>query len=177
MPTIVDHTHQRSIPETEVLTYLNDHGIHYEYWPVNAVPPALKSQSGLTDQEKEEILAAFQPEIERISAQFGYIKHDLIVLNPDSTPNLEELLQNFERRHRHREDEVRFIVDGAGIFTLTRGDETFSVTVEAGDLISVPAGTEHYFTLTPERNVKAIRLFQTVDGWVAIYPEDSLDAR
>lgn len=172
MPKIFDHTEKHQVPEAQIPQYLFEHGVHYEFWPVEAAPQELRAKSGLTDMEKETLLQSYQDNLNRISEQFGYISHDLIVLNPTSTSNLEELLANFERSHHHTEDEVRFIVDGEGVFTLTRGGDTFSVTVTPGDLISVPAGTEHYFTLTDQRNVKAIRLFQTKDGWVAIYRGD-----
>ena len=177
MPAIFDHTQKRELEEREISPYLSQHDIYYEYWPVDKVSEELRHKSALDPLEQQTLLAAFQDNVERLSQQHGYISHDLVVLNEASTPNLEELLHNFERVHHHHEDEVRFIVDGEGIFTLTRGNDTFSVTVTAGDLISVPAGTEHYFTLTKTRNVKAIRLFQTPDGWVAVYQEDPLETR
>ncbi len=172
MPKIVEQGTNREIPASDIPAYLKNHGVHYEFWPVDPAPASLRQKSGLALDEQDAILNAFKSDLERLSKQFGYISHDLIVLNPESTPNLEQLLKNFERVHRHTEDEVRFIVDGEGIFTLTRNGDTFSVTVTAGDLISVPAGTEHYFTLTETRNVKAIRLFQTKEGWVALYKDE-----
>ncbi len=172
MAKIYDHTHQKDIPTESIAAYLAEHGVHYEFWPVESAPEALRLQDSLTPAEQQAILGAFGESIARISKERGYISHDLIVLNPNSTANLEELLKNFERTHIHTEDEVRFIVDGEGIFTLTRNGDTFSVTVTAGDLISVPEGTPHYFTLTDVRNVKAVRLFQTKEGWVAIYQDE-----
>ena len=178
MPKIFDHTHQRELQYQEISSYLSQHGIYYENWPVNEAPEELRHKNSLTAGEQQALLAAFQDNLDRLSQQHGYIARDLVVLNEVITENLEELLHNFERTHHHTEDEVRFIVDGQGVFTLTRGTDTFSVTVTEGDLISVPAGTEHYFTLTETRNVKAVRLFQTKDGWVAIYKEeDTLETR
>ncbi|MEC9482011.1 MAG: cupin, partial [Halomonas sp.] len=37
----------------------------------------------------------------------------------------------------------------------------------AGDLISVPAGTPHWFDMGPEPNFMAIRLFTDSQDWVA----------
>lgn len=178
MPTIHDHV-RGDIPADEVQHYLTRHGVHYEFWPVDPVPENLRRKSGLNDEEKESILASLKGNLDRISRERGYISHDLIVLNTESTPNLDDMLHNFHRTHHHTEDEVRYIVDGEGIFTLTRDGDTFSITVTAGDLISVPVDTEHYFTLTESRNVKAVRLFQTKDGWVAIYKEEdpAIEAR
>lgn len=172
MPVIFDHKTNTEVPIDQQRAYLQSHGIHYEFWPVDGVPEHLRNKTALSSEEQQAILDQFQADLSRLAEQFGYISHDLIVLNPESTPNLEDLLKNFERPHRHTEDEVRFIVDGEGIFTLTREGDTFSITVTPGDLISVPEGTEHYFTLTAQRNVKAIRLFQTKEGWVAIYKDE-----
>lgn len=172
MAKIYDRTHRTEVPTESMAAYLAEHGVHYEFWPVESAPESLRLKDRLAPEEQQQILGAFGESIARISKERGYISHDLIVLNPQSTANLEELLKNFERTHIHAEDEVRFIVDGEGIFTLTRNGDTFSVTVTAGDLISVPEGTPHYFTLTDVRNVKAVRLFQTQEGWVAIYQDE-----
>lgn len=179
LPKIFDHQTQQTVDADQSRQYLTDHGVHYEFWPVEAAPDELRRKSALTGKEKNAIVESFKEKLDRISRERGYVSHDLIVLNSESTENLEELLANFERVHRHTEDEVRFIVDGEGVFTLTRNGDTFSVTVTAGDLISVPVGTEHYFTLTESRNVKAIRLFQTKDGWVALYKDEdgAIEAR
>jgi len=174
MAKVYDRTHQKEVPDSELIPYLTAHGIHYEYWPIDRLPESLRTQATLSAEEQSAVIAAFDSELQRMSRDYGYISHDMVVLNTVSTPNLDELLANFERFHRHSEDEVRFIVDGAGIFTLEREGDLFDVTVYAGDLISVPQGTRHYFTLTETRNVKAVRLFQTREGWVAIYDEEEV---
>jgi 1,2-dihydroxy-3-keto-5-methylthiopentene dioxygenase len=40
---------------------------------------------------------------------------DVIDVSPE-TPNLEVMLAKFNREHWHDEDEVRFIIRGAGLF-------------------------------------------------------------
>ncbi|MHB1611787.1 MAG: cupin domain-containing protein [Sulfobacillus sp.] len=152
-----------------IKNFLADHGVLWEYWAPEILPERLRTGLDLNDSEKEELLGQFQNELDRLAHEFGYISHDVIILHADTTPNLDDLLTNFQKEHHHSEDEVRFIVDGEGIFTLTRNGERFAVTVMPGDLISVPRGTRHCFTLTNSRYVKAVRLFQTKEGWVAIY--------
>ncbi len=157
---------------TTLVQFLTNHGIFYEYWDPSVLSDRLQHGLDLSDQEKESVFECFQSDLERLSEQHGYTSHDMIILSATTTPNLEELLTNFQREHHHTEDEVRFIVDGEGVFTLTRNDERFGITVTPGDLISVPYGTRHYFTLTDKRHVKAIRLFQSKEGWTAIYDKD-----
>lgn len=155
-----------------LIDYLADHGIFYEYWDPSILSDRLRTGLDLTETEKATIFEAFAADLDRLSKAHGYSSHDMIILNAKTTANLEDLLVNFQREHHHTEDEVRFIVDGEGVFTLTRNGERFAVTVTPGDLISVPYGTRHYFTLTNTRHVKAIRLFQSKDGWTAIYDQD-----
>lgn len=90
----------------------------------------------------------------------------------DKTPNLEALLEKFKKEHHHVDDEVRFVVDGSGVFPLKLDGEVVEVWVEAGDLIVVPAGTRHWFELDENRKIKCIRVFKTPAGWEAIYDEN-----
>lgn len=173
MAEIMDLTNNRQIAATHIAEFLQDHGIHYQTWPVEGLSKALRTRPDLPESDQSEILAHYQPQLQHMADAFGYTSHDVIVINKTVAPNLDELLVKFEKEHHHSEDEVRFIVDGEGVFTMTRHGDKFAATVKAGDLISVPAGTRHYFTLTASRHVKAIRLFQNADGWVAIYDDDS----
>jgi len=43
----------------------------------------------------------------------------------------------------------------------------FAVVCEAADLISVPAGTRHWFDMGPRPSFTALRLFVSPEGWVA----------
>ena len=47
---------------------------------------------------------------------------------------------------------------------------------EAGDLISVPRGTLHWFDLCADRRIRAIRLFQDSSGWTPHYTDSGVDA-
>ena len=76
----------------------------------------------------------------------GYVTADVIDVNPN-TPNLETMLAKFDKEHTHDEDEVRFILAGRGIFFLHLGEKVASVEVGPGDMLRVPRGTTHWFTL------------------------------
>ncbi|PFK46847.1 acireductone dioxygenase [Bacillus cereus] len=156
--------------EVEVEQFLQGEGVLYEKWDISKLPAHLKENYSLTDENKEEILAVFSNEIADVSNRRGYKAHDVISLS-SSTPNLDELLINFKQEHHHTDDEVRFIVSGHGIFAIQGKDgQFFDVELEPGDLISVPENARHYFTLQDDRQVVAIRIFVTTEGWVPIYP-------
>jgi 1,2-dihydroxy-3-keto-5-methylthiopentene dioxygenase len=80
------------------------------------------------------------------------------------------MLAKFDKVHTHSDDEVRYIIDGEGIFGFVLPDgRQVELTVETGDYINVPADTEHWFHLTEKRRIKAVRYFTSAEGWVANY--------
>ncbi|MED4281583.1 cupin domain-containing protein [Priestia megaterium] len=155
--------------QEEVSAFLANNEVIYENWDITKLPENLREKYDLTDEEKTEILNAFGEDIKDISERRGYKAQDVISLS-ESTPNIDELLKNFQRKHIHTDDEVRFIVNGHGIFVIQGKDgEFFDVELEPGDLISVPENILHYFTLMEDRKVVAVRIFVTTEGWVPIY--------
>lgn len=124
------------------------------------------------ESEQERVLRVFSKEVSAISEEGGYVTADVIALTPE-TPNLETMLARFDREHLHTEDEVRFVVDGRGVFTIhTVEDVVYDVEVHPGDLLVVPTDTWHWFTLCEDRQIKCIRIFQSKDGWTPHYREE-----
>lgn len=128
------------------------------------------------DADQEAVLAAFAPEVERLKAENGYRSVDVIRMTPDH-PERDALRTKFLSEHRHSEDEVRFFVEGEGLFTLRGEDQVHAVLCRAGDLISVPAGMRHWFDMGPSPRFTAIRLFVDPAGWVANFTGDAIADR
>ncbi len=141
--------------------------ILYESWePSHPLTP---------ESSAEEILEAYAPEIEALSREGGYVTADVIDIKPD-LPNLDAMLAKFSKEHWHDEDEVRFIIEGHGLFHIHPKDgPVLAIEVEAGDLIRVPRGTWHWFDLCGDRRIRAIRLFQDPSGWTPNYTESGVD--
>lgn len=159
--------------QNAVAAYLEQQEVIYEHWDIEKLPENLREKFDLNDEEKEEILEAFKTEIEDISERRGYKASDVISLS-DSNPNLDELLKNFQREHHHTDDEVRYVVSGHGVFIIQAKDERFfEVHLDPGDLISVPPNIRHYFTLSDDRKVVAVRIFVTPEGWVPVYEQEN----
>ena len=115
--------------------------------------------------------AGYQPTMDRLKTNKGYTEQDQIELRPD-TPNLEAVCAKFDGEHLHSEDEVRFVLEGEGIFDIRSNDDRWMrVKVEAGDLIVVPGGRYHRFELTDLKTIRCVRLFQDAAGWVPEYRE------
>jgi len=168
----IRNTNERISGEENVRAFLEKQGVLYEHWDTNKLPEELREKFVLSDEEKARILEIYDEEIKDLAARRGYRTWDVITLS-EATPNLDELLKKFEAVHTHTEDEIRAIVSGKGIFIIKGSDDVgyFDVELEAGDLISVPENTPHFFTLMENRKIVAVRLFIETDGWIA-HPYD-----
>ena len=150
----------------EISEFLKPFGIWFEQWQV-----AGRLSPAATDQD---ILAEYAPEIEQIKQKGGYVTADVINVHSD-TPNLDAMLQKFNKEHTHNEDEVRFTVSGKGVFHLDpEGGPVFGVTVESGDMINVPCGMKHWFNLCDDRHIRCIRFFEDIAGWTPHYVDNGV---
>ena len=168
MATItIRDTNQVIEGEENVNQFLEEQGVLYEKWDTTKLPAILQNETHLGDEGKEQVLATFDTEIRSLAKRRGYHNWDVIALNED-TPDLDALLKKFEQVHTHTEDEVRAITAGSGIFIIKSEEKGyFNVNLTPGDVISVPVNVPHFFTLTDERQVVAVRLFIEKEGWVA----------
>jgi len=151
--------------EAEVRTALGGLGIDYERWDLSRVE---------TDAPADAVLAAYAEEIDAMKQRGGYVTADVIDVNPE-TPGLDTMLARFDKEHTHSEDEVRFILAGRGIFFLNLDGKVVSVEVHPGDMLRVPRGTTHWFTLCADKRIRAIRWFQDATGWTPHYTGSGVD--
>lgn len=154
----------------EIKKFMNERGIIFEQW--EASQPLKDSDS------QETILKAYEHELGPYMKKHGYLNADVINVHKD-TPNIEAIRAKFLSEHTHSEDEIRFFVDGEGefFFHLSDRKEVFSLLCQKGDFISVPKGYTHWFDLAPKYYVKAIRVFQNPEGWVANYTNTGTEKR
>lgn len=160
--TLLDPERKEIRDPKDIKTFMNDRGIIFEQW--EASMPLKDSDDQAT------ILKAYEHELKPYMEKYGYQSADVINVHKD-TPNIEAIRAKFLSEHTHSEDEVRFFVDGEGQFFFHLPDrmEVFKLLCEKGDFISVPKGYTHWFDLAPKYHVKAIRVFQSQEGWVANY--------
>lgn len=139
--------------------------------PDSAVTPDELAKRGIlswtvsADEAERDALVA------SVKQQHGYVDEDFIELKPD-TPNIDAICAKFDKEHYHTEDEVRFVVEGNGIFDVRdSGDEWVRIEVDPGDMIVIPARTYHRFYLTETKHIRCMRLFANHDGWAPLYRE------
>ncbi len=154
----------------EIRQFLNDRGVYFDQWKCDVVFEDSATQ--------EEILNAYEKDLKPFMEKGGYLSADVISINK-LTENYEAIRTKFLGEHTHSEDEIRFFVDGQGIFWFNlEGEPIFNLLCEQGDLISVPTGTKHWFD-AGEKNpfVKAIRIFSNTDAWTPAYTESKIEEK
>ena len=137
--------------------------------PGSAVAPERLAQRGILSWSvptDETARAAFIADVKR---EHGYVDEDFVELKPD-LPNLDEICAKFDKEHFHTEDEVRYVVDGEGVFDVRDDNDSWiRIEVSSGDMIVIPARTYHRFYLTDRKHIRCMRLFANHDGWAPLY--------
>jgi 1,2-dihydroxy-3-keto-5-methylthiopentene dioxygenase len=150
--------HLRFIDFASIESTLKAIGVQFERWTAAHVLDF--------NVNNDEILNAYAEPIDRLRTQYGFQSADVVALNA-TNPDKIALREKFLNEHTHSEFEVRFFVEGCGLFYLHVGDQVFSVLCEQGDLLSVPANVTHWFDMGENPHFACIRLFTNPEGWVA----------
>ena len=83
----------------------------------------------------------------------GYTYCDFLELSKDKVADYDAKLKIFFSEHLHADEEIRFILDGSGYFDVRdRNDEWIRILVRKNDLLVLPAGIYHRFTLDNDVN-------------------------
>lgn len=143
-------------------------GVQFEQWQA--------SQPVQAGDPPEAIMQAYRADIDRLVAANGFNSVDVVSIAPEN-PAREQMRAKFLEEHTHAEGEVRFFVDGSGLFSLHVDGKVHEVLCEKGDLISVPDGTRHWFDMGPEPRFVAIRFFTNPDGWVGHFTGSDIAQR
>ncbi len=170
--SIVDDQQQSASREfsdgADIARELDKVGVLFERWQADT-PVA-------DDASQEAIIAAYQGSIDRLKEKYGFQSVDVVSLTPDH-PDKDMFRKKFLDEHTHSEFEIRYFIDGKGLFIIHQDDQVYSVLCEKGDLISVPAGTRHWFDMGSQPFFKCIRFFTSPDGWTANFTGDDIASR
>lgn len=124
-------------------------------------------------------------QVDEIATTRGYVSRDEVNISPASFAQkgldgaaFFSKLDEFYAEHLHEDEEIRYILDGAGYFDVRDADDNntnsnskkgrwIRAYLEKGDLLILPAGIYHRFTVTTDNYVKAMRLFKEEPKWIA----------
>jgi len=143
-------------------------GVEFERWEATQPLDAQATQ--------DEVIEAYRPSVDRLMKKYGFKSVDVISMYADH-PQKDAMRDKFLHEHIHEDFEVRFFVEGRGLFNLHKNGKVYAMLCERGDLLSVPANTTHWFDMGPEPCLKCIRLFAIPEGWVAKFTGDKIADR
>ncbi|KAH3682415.1 hypothetical protein WICPIJ_006601 [Wickerhamomyces pijperi] len=111
-------------------------------------------------------------QVDQLAKERDYKNRDQIEISPTSFGSEEALkakLDIFYAEHIHEDEEIRYVVDGEGFFDVrSKDDKWIRAKVAKNDLLILPAGIYHRFTLTSDNYIKAMRLFKEEPKWIAL---------
>ncbi len=93
--------------------------------------------------------------MEDIAKTRNYANRDEITVSPDAMgAAYDEKIRLFYDEHIHEDEEIRYILKGTGYFDVRDQDDRWMrIRAEPGDLLILPAGIYHRFTVD-EENVR-----------------------
>ncbi|MGC1104928.1 MAG: cupin domain-containing protein [Candidatus Acidiferrales bacterium] len=156
------------IMPAEIEMFLAGIGVEYQRWTrVNPIPATSFA---------DEILKAYEPELENYKASNNFSAYDVVDLTPE-TPGLEDMLCEFKKEHWHNDYEAHFILAGRGVCNVhTVGGLVVTVELEPGDLISIGRGIRHWFDLCAEKRFRAIRFLPQAENDSTAYTRSGIEA-
>lgn len=132
-------------------------GLAHGRWPLRDVG----------DGSLPAVRAAYGDELRPLAERFTLRSADRVRLQPGH-PGWAALRQQFLTEHTHDDAEIRYFLDGSGLFYVRRPDGgALGLLCEAQDWVAIPAGTRHWFDAGEQPDFDALRLFSTEHGWQA----------
>lgn len=148
-------SHQKDPPEFVSIEELKKIGVEYWYFE-----PESFVDDGLSEFKMKR----------------GYTYQDRIEVSPSTLENYETKIKSFYDEHIHRDEEIRYVLDGSGYFDVRDNyDKWIRIEVVKGDMIVLPSGIFHRFTLDDKNYIKAMRLFVGEPVWTP-YSRCDLDS-
>ncbi|KIM33350.1 hypothetical protein M408DRAFT_61744 [Serendipita vermifera MAFF 305830] len=151
--------HDPSLPELST-DQLSAYGLLYQHIPID------------TDQNWEQA-------IDLLAQERSYKNRDIIDISKESMGDqYEAKLKIFFHEHLHEDEEIRYILKGAGYFDIREpsSDQWIRISVTSGDLLVLPAGIYHRFTLDEGNYIRAMRLFKDEPKWTPYNRSTDTDA-
>ncbi|XP_063704727.1 acireductone dioxygenase [Culicoides brevitarsis] len=155
--------------------------------PHMTIPPQFLDENQLFERTGVEYFSinanafADDAKLQALRKSRGYSYEDEITCSKECLADYEEKLKSFFTEHLHTDEEIRLVLDGSGYFDVRsdkEDDKWIRIEVVAGDLIVIPSGIYHRFTLDMKNYIKAKRYFVGEPVWLPYNrPADDMSCR
>ncbi|KAF8626306.1 hypothetical protein AX15_004976 [Amanita polypyramis BW_CC] len=125
------------------------------------------------------LVEGYEREIDLIAKEREYKNRDIVNISKEGLGDAyEEKIRGFFQEHLHEDEEIRYILSGSGFFDVreTTSDAWIRIAVVPGDLLVLPAGIYHRFSLDQLDNIRALRLFKDEPRWIPYNRSAETDA-
>ncbi|KAJ6461752.1 ARD/ARD' family-domain-containing protein [Mycena sanguinolenta] len=103
----------------------------------------------------------------KLVSERAYKNRDVINVSREGAV-YEEKIRGFFEEHMHEDEEIRYILSRSGFFYVrgTPSQTPTDIAVAPGDLLVLPAGIYHRFTLDTKSQIRALRFFKDEPKWI-----------
>lgn len=131
--------------------------------------PAHLRSLGVLSWRLDTEAALEDPQLQAIRDARGYSYQDTIEVSPKTLPGYDQKIKSFFEEHLHSDEEIRYILAGSGYFDVRDFDDSWiRIDCQPGDMIVLPEGIYHRFTLDSNNYIKAMRLFVGEPVWTPL---------
>jgi len=137
--------------------------------PNEVVSPAHLRELGVLSWKLNPAAELEDPQLQAIREVRGYSYQDIIEVSPQTLTGYDQKIKSFFEEHLHTDEEIRYVLAGSGYFDVRDFDDSWiRIDCRAGDMIVLPEGMYHRFTLDEGNYIKAMRLFVGVPVWTPL---------
>ncbi|KIJ18083.1 hypothetical protein PAXINDRAFT_110533 [Paxillus involutus ATCC 200175] len=112
----------------------------------------------------------YKDKVLEVAKERNYLNHDVIVISKEALGDeYEQRIKSFYHEHMHEDKEIRYLLEGSGYFDVREHstESWIRCHMSAGDLLVLPAGIYHRFSLDEKNRVRIMRLFKDEPKWIA----------
>ncbi|KAH7432198.1 hypothetical protein KP509_07G013000 [Ceratopteris richardii] len=155
-----------------------DRRLPHQHFPNQLISPLHLTELGVMHWEIDADNWQTDPTFLRVKSEQGYVFTETITVAPGALDEYEKKTHHFFQEHLHPYEESRLILEGSGYWDIRDyNDDWIRFRVCKGDMVTLPPGMYHRFTVDINDFIKAVLLFKETPTRVDILRPDGDDTQ